>query len=44
MILFDKLQVLQNKAARVIVGCKFENTNHPVLLKELHVQYQLTEK
>ena len=33
--LFDKLQVLQNKAARVIKGSKFENTNHPVLLKEL---------
>ena len=33
--LLDKLQVLQNKAARVIKGSKFENTNHPVLLKEL---------
>ena len=33
--LLDKLQVLQNKAARVIKGSKFENTNHPALLKEL---------
>ena len=33
--LLDKLQVLQNKAARVIKESKFENTNHPVLLKEL---------
>ena len=33
--LLDKLQVLQNKAARVIKGSKFENTNHPVLLQEL---------
>ena len=33
--LLDKLQVLQNKAARVIKGSRFENTNHPVLLKEL---------
>ena len=33
--LLDKLQVLQNKAARVIKGSKFENTNHPILLKEL---------
>ena len=33
--LLDKLQVLQNKAARVIKGSKFESTNHPVLLKEL---------
>ena len=34
-ILLDKPQVLLNKAARVIKGSKFENTNHPVLLKEL---------
>ena len=33
--LLDKLQVLQNKAARVNKGSKFKNTNHPVLLKEL---------
>ena len=33
--LLDKLQVSQNKAARVIKRNKFENTNHPVLLKEL---------
>ena len=33
--LFDKLQVLQNKVARVIKGSKLEHTNHPVLLKEL---------
>ena len=33
--LLDKLQVLQNTAARVIKESKFENTNHPVLLKEL---------
>ena len=33
--LLDKLQVLQNKAARVIKGSRFENTNHPVLLKGL---------
>ena len=33
--LLDKLQVLQNKVARVIKGSKFEYTNHPFLLKEL---------
>ena len=33
--LLDKLQVLQNKVARVIKGSKFLQTNHPVLLKEL---------
>ena len=33
--LLDKLQVLQNKAARVIKGSKFENTDHTVLPKGL---------
>ena len=33
--LLDKPQVLQSKAARVIKGSKFENTNHPVPLREL---------
>ena len=35
--LLDKLQVLQNKVARVIKGSKFESTNHPVLLKQLRL-------
>ena len=33
--LVDKLQVLRNKAARVIKGSKLGNTSHPVFLKEL---------